>query len=38
VQKGKLKKACGEFYATDKNGARVEVFVDPTSGNVVGTL
>lgn len=38
VQKGKLKKACGEFYAIDKAGARVEVFVDPTTGAVVGTL
>lgn len=38
VQKSKLKAACGEFYATDKTGARVELFVDPTNGNVVGQL
>ena len=37
VRKAKLKSACGELYATDKNGARVELFVDPTSGAIVGT-
>ncbi len=38
VRQGKLKNACGEFYATDKSGARVELFVDPTNGAVVGKL
>jgi hypothetical protein len=38
VQKAKLKNACGELYALDKNGARVELFVDPTSGEIVGQL
>jgi hypothetical protein len=38
VRSGKLKNACGEFYATDKTGARVELFVDPTNGTVVGKL
>lgn len=38
VRSGKLKNACGEFYATDKTGARVELFVDPTNGIVVGKL
>ncbi len=38
VQKAKLKNACGEMYATDKNGGRVELFVDPTSGEIVGRL
>ncbi len=38
VRNGKLKNACGEFYATDKTGARVELFVDPTDGKVVGKL
>ncbi len=38
VRKGKLKKACGEFYATDKAGARVELFVDPTNGAIVGRM
>ena len=35
VQKAKLKAACGEIYALDKNGARTELFVDPSSGEVV---
>ncbi len=38
VQKAKIKKACGEIYALDKNGARVELFVDPTNGKIVGQL
>jgi len=38
VQKAKLKKACGEIYALDKDGGRVELFVDPTSGEIVGKL
>jgi hypothetical protein len=36
VQKGKVKKACGEFYTIDKTGANVEVFVDPTNGSIIG--
>lgn len=38
IRKAKLKNACGEIYALDKNGSRVELFVDPTSGNIVGQL
>jgi hypothetical protein len=38
VQKAKLKAACGEIYTIDKTGARVELFVDPTSGDIVGKL
>jgi hypothetical protein len=38
VQKAKLKNACGELYTLDKNGNRVELFVDPTSGEIVGQL
>lgn len=38
VRKAKLKKACGEFYTRDKNGNQVELFVDPTSGAIVGQL
>lgn len=38
VQKAKLKTACGEMYVLDKNGARVELFLDPTSGDIVGRL
>jgi hypothetical protein len=38
VKKAKLKKACGEFYTLDKNGQRVELFIDPTDGEIVGQL
>jgi hypothetical protein len=38
VQKAKLKNACGELYTIDKNGIRVELFVDPTDGTIVGRL
>lgn len=38
VRKAKLKAACGELYTIDKNGGRVELFVDPTSGAIVGQL
>ena len=38
VQKAKLKNACGEIYTIDKNGSRVELFVDPTSGEIIGQL
>ena len=35
VQKAKLKAACGEIYVLDPSGARTELFVDPTSGEIV---
>jgi hypothetical protein len=38
VQKAKLKQSCGELYARDKSGNRVELFVDPASGKIVGQL
>jgi hypothetical protein len=38
VRKAKLKAACGELYTIDKNGSRVELFVDPTSAAIVGRL
>ncbi len=38
VQKGKIKNACGELYTLDKDGNRVELFVDPTDGQIVGRL
>ena len=38
VQKAKLKAACGELYTVDKNGNRVELFVDPVTGTIVGKL
>lgn len=36
IQKAKFEKACGEIYARDAKGARAELFVDPTSGEIVG--
>jgi hypothetical protein len=38
VQKAKLKNACGELYTLDKNGSRIELFVDPTSGQIIGQM
>lgn len=38
VRQAKVKKACGEIYALDKNGARIELFVDPTNGEIVGQM
>jgi hypothetical protein len=38
VQKGKLKNACGELYTLDKDGNRVELFLDPTNGQIIGRL
>ena len=38
VQKAKLKAACGELYTIDKTGSQVELFVDPTNGEIVGKL
>ena len=34
VQKAKLKNACGELYTLDQSGNRVELFVDPTNGQI----
>lgn len=36
VKKAKLKSACAEIYALDKDGKRVELFLDPTSGEIAG--
>lgn len=38
VQKAKMKDTCGEIYTLDKQGNRVELFVDPTNGRIVGQL
>ena len=37
-RKAKLKNACGELYTLDKNGNRVELFVDPTNGQIIGQM
>nr|WP_294526314.1 PepSY domain-containing protein [uncultured Rhodopila sp.] len=36
VSRVKIAKACGEIYAFDKDGTKVELFVDPTNGTIVG--
>lgn len=36
VTKTKLKNSCAEIYARDANGAKVELFIDPTSGEILG--
>lgn len=38
VQMAKVKNGCGELYALNKLGNRVELFVDPSDGHVVGLL
>lgn len=38
VQKAKVKAACGEIYALDRNGIRTEPFLDPTSGDIVAKM
>ncbi len=35
IRSGEIKKACGEFYVTDKAGKKAELFLDPTSGVIV---
>jgi hypothetical protein len=37
VSKTKIAKGCGEIYAFDKAGAKVELFMDPTNGTILGT-
>lgn len=35
VRKVKIDDACGEVYVLDQNDNRIELFVDPTSGEIV---
>ena len=38
VAKSKMKGTCAEVYARDKEqGTRIEFFIDPATGNPVGT-
>lgn len=37
VVKSKMKAGCAEIYARDTDGKRIEFFVDPATGNPVGT-
>jgi hypothetical protein len=36
IAKSKIKDGCVEVYARDKQGTRVEYFIDPATGNPVG--
>ena len=35
VQKAILTDSCAEFYVTSKTGARMELFVNPATGNII---
>ena len=35
-RRAKLKNSCAEFYVTAKTGERMELFVDPATGTIVG--
>jgi hypothetical protein len=35
IRSGEIRKACAELYALDKNGKRAELFLDPTTGEIV---
>jgi hypothetical protein len=37
VREIEIEKACAELYALDKTGAKVELFLDPTNGTIIGT-
>jgi hypothetical protein len=36
VQEAEFKRSCGKFEAIDKAGRHVELFVDPTNGQIIG--
>ncbi|MEZ5900024.1 MAG: PepSY domain-containing protein [Hyphomicrobiaceae bacterium] len=38
VAKSKMKGSCAEIYARDTDGKRIEFFIDPATGNPVGTV
>lgn len=37
VAKAKMKGTCAEVYALDTDGTRIELFIDPVTGNPVGS-
>lgn len=38
IQKSRLTSTCAAFEALNERGARVELFVDPTNGEIMGRL
>jgi len=36
VTKSRMKGTCAEIYARDNQGTRMELFIDPSTGNPVG--
>jgi hypothetical protein len=38
IQKSRLTSTCAAFEAFNENGARVELFVDPTNGEIIGRV
>jgi peptidase YpeB-like protein len=38
VQKSKLKNDCAEFYVTTQPGTPMELFVDPSTGTIIGGI
>lgn len=38
VKKAKLKNSCAEFYVTTQPGTRMELFVDPATGAIIGGI
>lgn len=36
VREAKFKRSCGKFETIDKTGSYVELFVDPTNGQIIG--
>ena len=38
ISKAKMKDTCAEIYALDANGARTELFLDPTNGAIVAKM
>jgi hypothetical protein len=38
VQKSRLTSTCAAFEAFNSNGARVDLFVDPTNGEILGKV
>jgi hypothetical protein len=38
ISKAKMKDTCAEIYALDANGARTELFLDPTNGTIVAKM